>query len=116
MAEAAGFDRTTGHATSTKCMSRETTWREEFGTRFLLKGGHLGGESATDLLLSDGTAVAEFSAPFVEAYPPTAPACTYSAAIAARLALGDDARSGDRARTRILSAARSAGILPGRRR
>src|SRR5450432_1635446 len=33
-----------------------------FGTRFLLKGGHLDGAQATDLLFA-GTAVAEFSAP-----------------------------------------------------
>jgi hydroxymethylpyrimidine/phosphomethylpyrimidine kinase len=61
---------------------------KQFGTRFLLKGGHLGGKSATDLLF-DGTAVVEFSAPFVDGLSTHGTGCTYSAAIAARLALGD---------------------------
>ncbi len=61
----------------------------EFGTRFLVKGGHLQGGSATDLLFG-GTAVAEFSAPFVEGVSTHGTGCTYSAAIAARLALGDE--------------------------
>jgi hydroxymethylpyrimidine/phosphomethylpyrimidine kinase len=59
-----------------------------FGTRFLLKGGHLDGAQATDLLFA-GTAVAEFSAPFVAGVSTHGTGCTYSAAIAARLALGD---------------------------
>jgi len=62
---------------------------KKFGTRFLIKGGHLGGKSATDLLFG-GTAVAEFSAPFVEGVSTHGAGCTYSAAIAARLALGDE--------------------------
>ena len=61
----------------------------KFGTRFLLKGGHLGGESATDLLFG-GVAVMEFSAPFVHGVSTHGTGCTYSAAIAARLALGDE--------------------------
>ncbi|HXA08343.1 MAG TPA: bifunctional hydroxymethylpyrimidine kinase/phosphomethylpyrimidine kinase [Chthoniobacterales bacterium] len=61
---------------------------QKFGTRFLLKGGHLGGAQATDLLFG-GTAVAEFSAPFVQGVSTHGTGCTYSAAIAARLALGD---------------------------
>ena len=61
----------------------------KFGTRLLLKGGHLGGKSATDLLFG-GAAVAEFSAPFVHGVSTHGTGCTYSAAIAARLALGDE--------------------------
>ena len=61
----------------------------EFGTRFLVKGGHLRAGEATDLLFG-GTAVAEFSAPFVEGVSTHGTGCTYSAAIAARLALGDE--------------------------
>lgn len=60
----------------------------KFGTRILLKGGHLAGDSATDLLC-DGTTVVEFSAPFVPGVSTHGTGCTYSAAIAARLALGD---------------------------
>jgi hydroxymethylpyrimidine/phosphomethylpyrimidine kinase len=62
---------------------------QKYGTRFLVKGGHLGGGTATDLLFG-GTAVAEFSAPFVEGVSTHGTGCTYSAAIAARLALGDE--------------------------
>lgn len=60
----------------------------KFGTRFLLKGGHLTGQHATDLLC-DGKAASEFSAPFVAGVSTHGTGCTYSAAIAARLALGD---------------------------
>ncbi|MEO5754878.1 MAG: bifunctional hydroxymethylpyrimidine kinase/phosphomethylpyrimidine kinase, partial [Chthoniobacterales bacterium] len=66
---------------------------EKFGTRFLVKGGHLGGhlggDSATDLLFG-GTAELEFRAPFVVGVSTHGTGCTYSAAIAARLALGDE--------------------------
>jgi hydroxymethylpyrimidine/phosphomethylpyrimidine kinase len=60
----------------------------KFGTCFLVKGGHLAGDSAIDLLC-DGTAAAEFSAPFVPGVTTHGTGCTYSAAIAARLVLGD---------------------------
>jgi hydroxymethylpyrimidine/phosphomethylpyrimidine kinase len=60
----------------------------KFGTCFLLKGGHLSGGHATDLLC-DGTVTAEFTAPFVAGVSTHGTGCTYSAAIAARLALGD---------------------------
>lgn len=59
-----------------------------FGVRFLVKGGHLSGKSATDLLC-DGATVREFSAPRVAGVSTHGTGCTYSAAIAARLALGD---------------------------
>ena len=61
----------------------------KFGTRFLVKGGHLDGRNATDLLCN-GTEDAEFSAPFVEEVSTHGTGCTYSAAITARLALGDE--------------------------
>jgi hydroxymethylpyrimidine/phosphomethylpyrimidine kinase len=59
----------------------------EFGTAILLKGGHLAGDAAVDLLFIDGK-VAEFSAPFVRGVATHGTGCTYSAAIAAGLASG----------------------------
>ncbi len=58
-----------------------------FGTAFLLKGGHLRGTDATDLLFADGEIV-EFSAPFVPGVSTHGTGCTYSAAIVAGLGRG----------------------------
>lgn len=58
-----------------------------FGTAFLLKGGHLRGAVATDLLFLEGDVV-EFSAPFVPGVSTHGTGCTYSAAIVAGLAKG----------------------------
>lgn len=60
---------------------------EKFGTAILLKGGHLGGDTATDLLFANGE-VCEFSAPFISGVNTHGTGCTYSAAIAAGLARG----------------------------
>ena len=60
----------------------------KFGTRFLVKGGHLAGDRAVDLLC-DGKSTVEFSARFIPGVATHGTGCTYSAAIAARLALGD---------------------------
>ena len=57
------------------------------GTAFLLKGGHLRGPTATDLLFAGGEVV-EFSAPFVPGVSTHGTGCTYSAAIAAGLGKG----------------------------
>jgi len=59
----------------------------EFGTAILLKGGHLAGAAALDLLFVDGK-VAEFSAPFVTGVETHGTGCTYSAAITAGIASG----------------------------
>jgi hydroxymethylpyrimidine/phosphomethylpyrimidine kinase len=59
----------------------------KYGARFLLKGGHLAGENAIDLLFSDGK-VLEFSAPFLRGVATHGTGCTYSAAITAGLAKG----------------------------
>jgi len=58
-----------------------------FGTGILLKGGHLAGERAVDLLFSNGKVV-EFSAPFIRGVATHGTGCTYSAAITAGLAKG----------------------------
>lgn len=58
-----------------------------YGVPMLLKGGHLAGEEAIDLLCTrDG--VLEFSAPFVAQVQTHGTGCTYSAAITAGLASG----------------------------
>jgi len=58
-----------------------------YGVPFLLKGGHLLGENAIDLLFSEGK-VFEFSAPFLRGVATHGTGCTYSAAITAGLASG----------------------------
>jgi hydroxymethylpyrimidine/phosphomethylpyrimidine kinase len=60
---------------------------KKFGTAILLKGGHLAGDYAVDLLFVDGKVI-EFSAPFVRGVATHGTGCTYSAAITAGLAKG----------------------------
>lgn len=59
--------------------------KRKLGTAILLKGGHLAGEYAVDLLFVDGRVV-EFSAPLVRGVVTHGTGCTYSAAITAGLA------------------------------
>jgi hydroxymethylpyrimidine/phosphomethylpyrimidine kinase len=60
---------------------------EKYGVSILLKGGHLSGDHAVDVLFADGTLM-DFSAPFVRDVTTHGTGCTYSAAITAGLALG----------------------------
>jgi hydroxymethylpyrimidine/phosphomethylpyrimidine kinase len=60
---------------------------DRFKTGILLKGGHLSGEEAIDLLFANGK-ITEFSAPFVRGVATHGTGCTYSAAITAGLAAG----------------------------
>ena len=60
---------------------------ERFGTAILLKGGHLAGQDAVDLLFAKGKVV-EFSALKVLGVATHGTGCTYSAAITAGLASG----------------------------
>ncbi len=60
----------------------------QFGTHFLIKGGHLREALATDLLCEPGGAVREFSAPFVPGVSTHGTGCTYAAAITAGLGKG----------------------------
>lgn len=60
---------------------------EKYRVPVLLKGGHLTGDQAIDLLFFDGNVV-EFSAPFSRGVATHGTGCTYSAAITAGLARG----------------------------
>lgn len=77
----------------TKIKDRQTFCRSgqqleaKFGIPVLLKGGHLAGQRAIDLLFSHGR-ITEFSAPFVRGVATHGTGCTYSAAITAGLARG----------------------------
>jgi len=61
--------------------------QKKYGVSILLKGGHLTGNNAVDLL-SAGDKISEFSAPFVHGVATHGTGCTYSAAITAGLASG----------------------------
>lgn len=69
-----------------------TRLADEYHTAFLLKGGHLKGSVALDILVAPGGLRAEFSAPFVRGADPHGTGCTYSSAIAAYLAQGASLR------------------------
>ena len=58
------------------------------GVPFLMKGGHLEGDEAMDLLVFPGGLTHEYSAPFVRGRATHGTGCTYSAAITAGLAQG----------------------------
>jgi hydroxymethylpyrimidine/phosphomethylpyrimidine kinase len=61
---------------------------EKYGCAFLVKGGHLRGKLAVDVLVTaDG--FDEFAAPFVKGVETHGTGCTYSAAVAAGLAVGN---------------------------
>jgi hydroxymethylpyrimidine/phosphomethylpyrimidine kinase len=61
--------------------------KRKLGTAILLKGGHLAGDYAVDLLFIDERVV-EFLAPLVRGVATHGTGCTYSAAITAGLASG----------------------------
>lgn len=63
------------------------TLAEKYRVPILLKGGHLAGEKAIDLLCADGK-ITEFVEPFVPGVVTHGTGCTYSAAITAGLAAG----------------------------
>jgi hydroxymethylpyrimidine/phosphomethylpyrimidine kinase len=64
-----------------------TELARRFRVSILLKGGHLAGNHAVDLLIADGK-ITEFSAPFVRNVTTHGTGCSYSAAITAGLASG----------------------------
>jgi len=61
--------------------------RKKYGIPILLKGGHLAGADAIDLLFVEDRVI-EFSAPFARGVATHGTGCTYSAAITAGLANG----------------------------
>jgi hydroxymethylpyrimidine/phosphomethylpyrimidine kinase len=61
--------------------------QQKYHVSILLKGGHLVGDDAVDLLFA-GDKISEFSAPFVPGVATHGTGCTYSAAITAGLAAG----------------------------
>jgi hydroxymethylpyrimidine/phosphomethylpyrimidine kinase len=63
------------------------TLANRFRSSILLKGGHLQGDKATDLLFHNGR-LTEFSVPFVRGVATHGTGCTYSAAITGGLASG----------------------------
>ena len=63
------------------------------GAAFLMKGGHLGGDEAVDVLCLPGGETVEFRAPFTRGVSTHGTGCTYSAAITAGLAQGLDLRA-----------------------
>ncbi len=63
-----------------------------FQVAFLLKGGHLRGSQAVDVLVEPGGRSERFSAPFIRGADPHGTGCTYSAAIATGLARGQSMR------------------------
>jgi hydroxymethylpyrimidine kinase/phosphomethylpyrimidine kinase len=63
------------------------TLGKKYGAAVLLKGGHLRGRRAIDVLYF-GNGTREFSAPFVPRVKTHGTGCTYSAAITAELAKG----------------------------
>jgi hydroxymethylpyrimidine/phosphomethylpyrimidine kinase len=61
--------------------------QKKYGAAILLKGGHLTGKHAVDVLFT-GDKISEFSAPFFRGVATHGTGCTYSAAITAGLACG----------------------------
>jgi hydroxymethylpyrimidine/phosphomethylpyrimidine kinase len=79
---------------------------EKFKTSVLLKGGHLTGDQAIDLLRHNGQ-TRSFNAPFIKGVKTHGTGCAYSAAIAAGLALQFPLeRAVERAKTYVHSAIR----------
>lgn len=77
---------------------------EKYGTAVLLKGGHLRGQRAIDVLYSGGR-INEFAAPFVPRVKTHGTGCTYSAAITAELAKGAELNRAVRVAKKFVTAA-----------
>jgi hydroxymethylpyrimidine/phosphomethylpyrimidine kinase len=78
---------------------------KRFGCAFLVKGGHLRGAEAVDVLVEVDGVVSSFVAPFVEGVSTHGTGCTTSAAIAAGLARGQSLRESVQTAKRFAHAA-----------
>jgi hydroxymethylpyrimidine/phosphomethylpyrimidine kinase len=86
-----------GEITSLEDMREAAMTMHALGPRYvLIKGGHLPGDSAIDVLF-DGRDLVELSGPRFDTEDTHGTGCALSAAIAARLAHGDDAPTAVRA-------------------
>ena len=79
----------------------------------LIKGGHLPGDNAVDVLF-DGSVFTEFSGPRFDTEDTHGTGCALSAAIAARLAHGDDASTAIRVAKDFVSGAIKHGLRIGK--
>ena len=59
-----------------------------YGVPFLMKGGHLGGDQALDVLVCPDGRTRDFAAGFTRGFSTHGTGCTYSAAITAGMAGG----------------------------
>ena len=103
-----------GEITSLDDMREASKELHALGPRHvLIKGGHLPGDTAVDLLF-DGRDFTELSAPRFETEDTHGTGCTLSAAIAARLAHGDDTPTAVRAAKDFVSGAIGRGLRIGK--
>ena len=84
--------------------------RARHGCAVLLKGGHLGGDEAVDILLDERKNALRLTAPFVRGFSTHGTGCTYSAAIAAELAKGRELRAAVRAAKKYITASITRGF------
>ncbi|HEX8899099.1 MAG TPA: bifunctional hydroxymethylpyrimidine kinase/phosphomethylpyrimidine kinase [Chthoniobacterales bacterium] len=98
--------RLTGKSIRDLAAMREAgkTLANKYGASVLLKGGHLTGDEAIDLLFMNGDVI-EFSAPFSRGVATHGTGCTYSAAITAGLAGGLSLEEAARRAKNFVSAA-----------
>ncbi|MBS0660181.1 MAG: bifunctional hydroxymethylpyrimidine kinase/phosphomethylpyrimidine kinase [Verrucomicrobia bacterium] len=83
---AALLGRPLGNVIAMRIGGRELA--DRYQTPVLLKGGHLGGATATDLLVYPGGRTVEYTAAYTPGVSTHGTGCTMSAAIAACLAIG----------------------------
>ena len=84
--------------------------RDAFGCAVLLKGGHLAGERAIDVLVTHTGEVFRFETPFVRGGATHGTGCTYSAAVAAGLAMGHSLPNAVREAKRFITQAIATGF------